>query len=48
MVEVTYSLEYPRGRDLDLAVAACALAHEAALRALNPGDFSDVPGLKLL
>ncbi len=39
---------FPRGRDLDLAVAACALVHEAALWTLNPGDFSDVPGLKLL
>ena len=41
-------LPRPRGRDLDLAVAACALVHEAALWTLNPGDFSDVPGLKLL
>ena len=41
-------LRRPRGRDLDLAVAACALAHEAALWTLNPGDFSDVPGLKLV
>ena len=41
-------LPRPRGRDRDLAVAACALVHEAALWTLNPGDFSDVPGLKLL
>ena len=37
-----------RGRDLDLAIAACALVHEAALWTLNPKDFGDVPGLKLL
>ena len=37
-----------RGRDLDLAIAACALVHEAALWTLNPKDFDDVPGLTLL
>ncbi|MCY3844882.1 MAG: type II toxin-antitoxin system VapC family toxin [Acidobacteria bacterium] len=37
-----------RGRDLDLAIAACALVHDAALWTLNPKDFGDVPGLKLL
>ena len=37
-----------RGRDLDLAIAACALVHEAALWTLNPKDFGDVPGLRLL
>ena len=41
-------LPHPRGRDLDLAIAACALAHEATLWTLNPKDFADVPGLKLL
>ena len=41
-------LPHPRGRDLDLAIAACALAHEATLWTLNPKDFDDVPGLKLL
>ena len=37
-----------RGRDVDLAIAACALVNEAALWTLNPKDFNDVPGLKLL
>lgn len=37
-----------RGRDLDFAIAACALVDEAALWTLNPKDFSDVPGLKLV
>jgi predicted nucleic acid-binding protein len=36
-----------RGREFDLAVAACALVHEAALWTLNPGDFRDVPSLTL-
>ena len=36
-----------RGRDLDLAVAACALIHDAQLWTLNGADFADLPGLKL-
>jgi predicted nucleic acid-binding protein len=36
-----------RGRELDLAVAACALTHGASLWTLNTGDFRDVPGLGL-
>ena len=42
------TLAHPRGRTADLAIAACALVHEAALWTLNPRDFSDVPGLKLM
>lgn len=37
----------PRGREMDLAIAACALAHGAALWTLNPADFTDIPGLSL-
>jgi predicted nucleic acid-binding protein len=37
-----------RGRELDLAIAACALAHDAALWTLNPADFRDIPGLRLI
>ena len=40
-------LPRPRGRDLDLAIAACALVDDATLWTLNPKDFSDVPGLRL-
>ncbi len=40
-------LPRPRGRDVDLMIAACALVSEAALWTLNPRDFSDVPGLRL-
>ena len=37
----------PRQREIDLAVAACALVRKARLWTLNPGDFADVPGLTL-
>jgi predicted nucleic acid-binding protein len=30
-----------------IAIAACAIEHDAALWALNPADFGDIPGLKL-
>jgi predicted nucleic acid-binding protein len=36
-----------RDRDLDLAVAACALTHDARLWTLNVADFTDLPNLKL-
>ena len=38
----------PRGREVDLAVAACALAQGAGLWTLNDDDFGDLPGLKLM
>lgn len=38
----------PRGREIDLAIAACALVHGAALWTLNPDDFRDIPGLTLV
>jgi predicted nucleic acid-binding protein len=37
----------PRGRELDLAIAACAISRRAHLWTLNPSDFADVPGLEL-
>jgi predicted nucleic acid-binding protein len=37
----------PRGREIDIAVAACAIAHGGALWTLNPQDFRDMPGLRL-
>lgn len=36
-----------RGRDMDLAIAACALEHGARLWTLNPDDFRDLPDLTL-
>jgi predicted nucleic acid-binding protein len=41
------ALRRPRGREIDIAIAACAIAQDAPLWTLNPADFSDLPGLKL-
>ena len=38
----------PRGREIDLAVAACALANGAALWTLNRRDFHDLEALRLI
>jgi predicted nucleic acid-binding protein len=37
----------PRGREIDLAIAACAMVRSAALWTLNRNDFTDLPGLEL-
>ncbi|HUP50744.1 MAG TPA: PIN domain-containing protein [Thermoanaerobaculia bacterium] len=37
----------PRTRGMDLAVAAVAIARDAALWTLNEADFRDIPGLTL-
>ena len=37
----------PRGREIDLAIAACAILREAELWTLNVDDFKDIPGLRL-
>ena len=36
-----------RGREMDLAIAACAISWRAKLWTRNPRDFGDVPGLEL-
>jgi predicted nucleic acid-binding protein len=36
-----------RGREIDIAVASCAIARDAALWTLNADDFRDIPGLRL-
>ena len=41
------TMKRARGRDLDLAIAACALEHGASLWTLNPADFQDIPDLNL-
>lgn len=41
------TLRGPRGREMDIGIAACAIAHEAALWTLNPADFQDIPKLRL-
>lgn len=40
-------LARPKGRVMDLAIAACAIENSAALWTLNPKDFADIPGLVL-
>ena len=42
------AVKRPRGREIDLAIAACALTEGATLWTLNVADFTDVPNLKLL
>jgi predicted nucleic acid-binding protein len=37
-----------RGREVDLAIAACALTHGASMWTLNPADFQDIPDLRLV
>jgi predicted nucleic acid-binding protein len=37
-----------RGREIDLAIAACALVHDAAVWTLNPRDFRDIPDLDVV
>ena len=37
-----------RGREIDLAIAACALSHGAGLWTLHAADFRDIPNLALV
>jgi predicted nucleic acid-binding protein len=41
------TIKHPRRRELDIAIAACALSRSAQLWTLNPKDFQDIPGLEL-
>lgn len=45
--ELYRKLPRARGREIDLAIAACALSWDASLWTLNPDDFADIPGLRL-
>lgn len=36
-----------RGREVDLAIAACAITWDARLWTLNRDDFKDIPGLRV-
>lgn len=45
--ELYRRLPRARGREIDLAIAACALSWHASLWTLNPNDFADIPGLRL-
>ena len=40
-------LKRPRGRQADIAIAACAITHGAKLWTLNSEDFVDIPALVL-
>lgn len=42
------SVSRPRGRKLDLAIAAHALARDASLWTLGSADFDDLPGVRLV
>jgi len=41
------SVRRPRGREIDLAIAAFAIVRNASLWTLNSADFQDIPGLNL-
>ncbi len=40
-------LRRPRGREIDIAIAACAIVNDALLWTLNSADFADIPDLRL-
>jgi predicted nucleic acid-binding protein len=42
------TLSRARGREVDIAIAACAITHDALLWTLNEKDFADIPGLELV
>jgi len=41
-------MKRPRHREIDVAIAACAISAGASLWTLNPEDFVDIPGLTLV
>ena len=45
--EIYRGVKRSRQREVDIAIAACAIANGAALWTLNPRDYSDIPGLEL-
>ena len=42
------SLRRPRGREVDLAIAAHAISRDAVLWTLNRQDFADIPDLAMV
>ena len=46
--DIVAALGFSRRKILDRMIAAQALVHDATLVTLNPADFSDIPGLRLL
>ena len=45
--ELYKTVQRPRGREIDLSIAAHAILQEASLWTLNETDFEDIPGLEL-
>ncbi len=45
--ELYRSVPRARGREIDLAIASCAITWDAVLWTLNVDDFDDVPGLRM-
>lgn len=41
------AVKRPRGREIDLAIAACAINRGVPIWTTNRADFADIPGLKL-
>ncbi len=41
-------IQRPRGRELDIAIAAHAIVRDVPLWTLNDADYVDIPGLRLL
>ena len=46
--EVYKKVKRARGREIDIAIAACAIVHEAELWTVNTADFKDIPDLRFL
>src|SRR5207247_11312592 len=46
--DVYGKIKRPRGREIDIAIAACAIVHDAQLWTVNEADFQDIPNLGLL
>lgn len=42
-----YKAVRKRGREMELAIAACAITRDADFWTLNLGDFRDIPGLRV-
>jgi predicted nucleic acid-binding protein len=45
--ELYKAVKRPRGREIDLAIAACAITRDAVFWTLNHVDFRDIPGLRV-
>jgi predicted nucleic acid-binding protein len=45
--ELYQSLWRPRGREVDIAIAACAIIRDAEIWTLNLSDFKDIPQVRL-